>query len=205
MSRPTNSTHAWAGFHRPAIRPGARSGPGSVLIYRADTAGPRTNTAAVEPATGAGSRHLKFHPNGQWLYVLNELDLTISLFDWDAAAGSMSLRQTVPTVPLAELQPLQQKSCSEIRIHPRGHVVYAANRGHDSITVLAVGEDGRLTSVQNMPVRGATPRNFNLDPTARWLLAAGQDSHTLASFAIEPESGWLRYNHIISTPVPSAC
>lgn len=165
--------------------------------------------ASIEPhgvahlPPGAGPRHMKFHPNGKWIYVLNELSLSISVFDYDAAAGDMVIKQTIPTVDQAELDKELFKSCSEIRVHPSGKFVYAANRGHDSITVLHVQADGTLVQVQNVHVRGATPRNFNLDPSARWLLVGGQDSHTLACFAVAGDSGELTYNRsVISTPAP---
>ncbi|MCA9010450.1 MAG: beta-propeller fold lactonase family protein, partial [Planctomycetaceae bacterium] len=84
---------------------------------------------------------------------------------------------------------------SEIRVHPTGKFVYAANRGHDTITAFRVNaETGELSFIEREHVRGATPRNFNVDPTGKWLLAAGQDSHTLASFEIDQTTGELAYN-----------
>lgn len=201
-----DSPHAhWAGFspdQKYVFVPDL--GLDQVLIYTTDTA-----TANLVPrgfgtvAAGAGPRHMKFHPNGKWIYVLNELDLTISLFDWQAAMGIMSLRQTVPTVSAEELSQLQFSSCSEIRVHPNGKFIYAANRGHDSISVFKLADDGAMSRLQVEHIRGATPRNFNIDPSGRWLLAAGQDSHTLAVFVVSPESGRLTYNRsIVSTPSP---
>lgn len=153
---------------------------------------------------GGGPRHMKFHPNGRWIYVLNELELSVSLFDYDSEAGTMTRRATTPTVPKDELDKEQFTSCSEIRVHPSGKFVYAANRGHDTITVFKVDEEsGELAVVELVNVRGATPRNFNLSPDAQWLLAGGQDSHTLASFAVDGSSGELTYNRsIINTPAP---
>jgi len=204
-NRQTSPHPHWVGFspdQKFAFVPDL--GLDQVVIYRVNT-----QKATLDPhgagmlSPGAGPRHQRFHPNGKWIYVLNELDLTVSLFDWSAKAGTMELRETVPTVAKQELDRLQQKSCSEIRIHPNGRFVYAANRGHDTITVFAVAEDGTLSEIQNEPVRGATPRNFNLAPSGRWLLAAGQDSHTLACFGVDSESGLLTYNHnVISTPSP---
>lgn len=175
-----------------------------VVIYRINTQEATLQKHGVgQLPKGAGPRHQKVHANGKWIYVLNELDLTVSLFDWRSDTGTMELRQTVPTVEPLELTGLRQKSCSEIRLHPNGRFVYAANRGHDSITVFAIAEDGSLTAIQNESVRGATPRNFNLDPSGKWLLAAGQDSHTLASFSVDAETGKLTYNaSVISTPSP---
>lgn len=157
---------------------------------------------AVPP--GGGPRHMRFHPNGKWIYVLNELDLSVSLFDYDAAAGVMKAKGTVPTVSKADLAKEQFTSASEIHVHPNGKFVYAANRGHDTITGFAVHPgSGELTVIGRTHVRGATPRNFNLDPSGKWLLAAGQDSHTLASFAVNQASGELTYNRsVISTPSP---
>lgn len=175
-----------------------------VVIYQvdADQATLQPHGFAAVPA-GGGPRHMKFHSNGKWIYVLNELDLSVSVFDYDSEAGAMHLKQTIPTVSKEALAKEQFTSCSEIHVHPNGRFVYAANRGHDSITVFAISEDGQLAEVQNVHVRGATPRNFNLAPSGKWLLAAGQDSHTLAAFVVDPESGQLTYNRsVITTPSP---
>jgi 6-phosphogluconolactonase len=195
----------WTGFspdQRFALVPDL--GLDQVVIYRADTASAKLQSHGVgQLPDGAGPRHLKFHPNGKWIYVVNELDLTVSFFDWNATDGAMTIRQTLPSVAADQLGRLKQKSCSEIRIHPSGRFVYSANRGHDSITAFAIADDGTLKEIQNESVRGATPRNFNIDPAGRYLLAAGQDSHTLASFLVDPASGLLSYNHsVISTPSP---
>ncbi|MBX3422490.1 MAG: lactonase family protein [Pirellulaceae bacterium] len=201
-----DAPHAhWVGFSpdlRFAFAPDL--GLDKVVIYRVETKSAElVEHGAGQLPPGAGPRHMKFHPNGTWIYVLNELNLSVSLFDWDAVSGQMTLRETVPTVPQAQLERLRNKSCSEIRVHPSGRFIYAANRGHDTVTVFSVGDDGRLREIQNEPVRGATPRNINLDPSGQWLLAAGQDSHTLASFAIDQQTGIITYaNSVISTPAP---
>jgi 6-phosphogluconolactonase len=201
-----DSPHAhWAGFspdQKFVLVPDL--GLDEVVIYKVDPLTSKLTThgsGRVPP--GGGPRHMKFHPNGRWIYVLNELELSVSLFDWDAAAGKMTLRSTVPSVSAEEKAQEQFNSCSEIRIHPNGRFVYSANRGHDTITVFHVTEDGSLKQIQNEHVRGATPRNFNLDPSAKWLLTAGQDSHTLASFAVDSETGRITYNRsVITTPTP---
>jgi 6-phosphogluconolactonase len=147
---------------------------------------------------------MKFHPNGRWAYVLNELSLSVTLCDYDKVGGSLLVRQTLPGVPHEQLQEEQFKSASEIRVHPSGRYVYAANRGHDTITAYRVHpETGELSVIEREHVRGATPRNFNIDPSGRWLLAAGQDSHTLASFLIDQDTGRLTYNRSV-VHAPSA-
>jgi 6-phosphogluconolactonase len=151
---------------------------------------------------GAGPRHMKFHPNGRFAYVLNELQLSISAFRYDAQAGSLHALETVLTLP-EDMQEIRNSS-SEIRIHPTGRFVYAANRGHDSIAVFHADPDtGALTFVEHEAIRGSWPRNFNLDPTGTWLLAAGRNSNTIAVFRIDPETGGLIYTgKTVSCPTP---
>lgn len=196
----------WVGFspdNRFAFVPDL--GLDKVVIYKVDlTKGSLVPHGAGAVPPGGGPRHMKFHPNGKWIYVLNELDLSVSVFGYDTAAGTMAIKETLPTVSKAELRKEQFTSASEIHVHPSGKFVYAANRGHDSITGFAVNPGtGALTVIGNTNVRGATPRNFNLDPSGKWLLAAGQDSHSLASFAVDAATGALTYNRsVIHTPAP---
>lgn len=176
-----------------------------VVVYRLDAKGSKlTAHGSVSLHQGAGPRHMRFHPNGRWAYVLNELDLTVTRCDYDAQTGKLVGREKVAAVPAAELAKEKAKSASEICVHPNGRFVYSANRGHDTITAYRVDEHtGALTVVEREFVRGATPRNFNLDPSGRWLLAGGQDSHTLAAFAVDSGTGELAYNRsVVTTPAP---
>ncbi|MEZ6061240.1 MAG: lactonase family protein [Planctomycetaceae bacterium] len=198
----------WTGFspdNRFAFVPDL--GLDKVVIYTVDAANSKiTPHGFGEVPAGAGPRHMKFHTSGKWVYVLNELDLTVTVFDYNADAGTMTAKQTIEAVPKAELAKEQFTSASEIRVHPNGRFVYSANRGHDTITVFAVNPDtGELKVVEREFVRGATPRNFNLDPSARWLLAAGQDSHTLASFVVDQNSGELTYNQSVVFAPAAIC
>ena len=84
---------------------------------------------------------MKFHTTGRWVYVLNELDLSVTVFDYDADAGTMTAKQTIPTVPKEQLLKEKFKSASEIRVHPSGRFVYSANRGHDTITAFSANLD----------------------------------------------------------------
>jgi 6-phosphogluconolactonase len=204
-----DSSHAhWVGFspdNRFAFVPDL--GLDKVVIYKLDPA-----TAEITPSgfgkvpAGGGPRHMKFHTSGKWVYVLNELALSVTVFDYDAKTGTMTAKQTIPTVSKDLLAKELFKSASEIRVHPSGQFVYSANRGHDTITAFRVDqESGELSVIEVEHVRGATPRNFNLDPSGRWLLAAGQDSHTLASFAVNQDTGELTYNRSNVTAPSAIC
>jgi 6-phosphogluconolactonase len=146
---------------------------------------------AVKP--GAGPRHFAFHPDGRHGYSVNELDMTVTAFDFDPAAGTLTPVQTLSTLP-ADVTDPKGFSTAEIVAHPGGRFVYASNRGHDSIAMYAVDQaTGRLSFLGVEPIRGQVPRNFALDPSGRFLLAAGQKSDTVTVFAIAPDTGRLSF------------
>lgn len=173
-----------------------------VLAFELDPA-----TGALRPlgrhatAPGAGPRHAKFSPDGRFLYVLNELSATIEVFARDAG-GALTRTQSVATLP-AEFTG-DHNTSAEIRLHPNGRFVYASNRGHDSLAVLARDPDsGALTLIENVPSGGAHPRNFALTPDGAWLVCANRDSHNLVSFRVDPATGRLTPSgHTAAAPHP---
>ncbi|WP_231742323.1 lactonase family protein [Stieleria varia] len=181
-------------------------GMDQVVIWKVDT-----ETATLTPhgfgqsVPGGGPRHMKFHPNGKIVYLLNELSLSVTVFDYDAKAGTMSPKQTIETLSEAVKAGERFNSSSEIRVHPNGKFVYAANRGNDSITAYRVKEaDGTLELIEVEPIRGAWPRNFALDPTGKWLLAAGQNTNSVTIFEIDQQSGQLQFTMkaaMVPTPI----
>jgi 6-phosphogluconolactonase len=177
----------------------------AVVIYKFDaTSGKIESHGQGKTPAGAGPRHMKFHPNGRWIYVLNELSLSVTVFEYDASNGTMSAKQTIPTVPSSLLEPELAKSCSEICVHPNGKFVYAANRGQDSITQFSIHPNsGELTEVTRVNIRAATPRNFNLTPNGDWAVVAGQLSNTLGLFAINPNQGTMLFQQVnVFAPTP---
>lgn len=194
----------WAGFDAAgayAFVPDL--GLDGVVVYKVgeDNQLTRHGFAAVPP--GGGPRHMKFSPDGRRAFVLNELALTVTTFDYDAASGTLTARSTVPTLSEAQKAGETSNSASEIRVHPSGKFVYTANRGHDSISVFQASGDGSLTLIETEPIRGGLPRNFNLSPDGRWLLAAGSESNTVAVFSVDPATGELTYTrNIINVPSP---
>lgn len=139
---------------------------------------------------GQGPRHLKFHPNGRWVYLVNEQGKSVTLCDYDASRGTLSIRQTLSTHP-EDWDP-SQGSCAEVQLSSDGRFLYASNRGHDSLAVFAISqEDGELSLVERVPTE-ATPRSFHLlPPDEAFVVAAGQGSDRLALFDRDAESGRL--------------
>lgn len=168
----------------------ADKGLDRLLVYRFDASTgeltPNQPPSAALPP-GSGPRHFAFHPNGTWLFAINEQAATITTFSWDQESGRLAAAGSVSTRPAD----VTTGSTAEIAVHPSGRFVYGSNRGHDSIAVFAVGAGGALTLVEYESTRGTTPRNFALDPTGRWLIAANQQSGTLAVFSIDQNTGRL--------------
>lgn len=156
----------------------------------------------VETAPGAGPRHFTFHPSGDYAYVINELDNTITAFNYDADTGALDPIHSVPTLP-DDFD--EENTTAEIKAHPSGRFVYGSNRGHHSIAAFSVDEDtGELTPIGHTSTRGETPRNFNIDPSGQFLLAANQDTDNIAVFRIDQETGELEFTGSeveISAPV----
>ncbi len=151
---------------------------------------------------GGGPRHMKFSADAKYAYLLNELLMSVSVFRYDADKGTLDRIQTISTLP-EELQEIPNKA-SEIRLHPSGKFIYAANRGHDSIAAFQVNQKtGELTFVEREAIRGSWPRNFNVDPSGKWLIAAGRFSNTLSVFQIDQETGGLSFTgNIVNSPAP---
>ncbi len=137
-------------------------------------------------AAGAGPRHLAFAPDGQHVYLINELNSTLSALALDATTGRLSVLQTVSTRAATATG---TNTGAEIHVHPSGHFVYASNRGDNTIATFARGSDSRLTLVGHVATTGQTPRDFSLDPTGARLYVANQDSNTVMTFAIDLQTG----------------
>ncbi len=145
---------------------------------------------AVALPPGDGPRHFHFHPNGRWLYSIQEEGSTVELFDYDAATGRLASRQTLSTLPAGFAG---SNFCSEILVAADGRFVYAGNRLHDSIGIFAVGPNGTLTSVGDEWTRGSYPRSFNFDPTGQFLACCNQRSDNITVFRVDRKTGGLAF------------
>jgi len=149
----------------------------------------RNEPASAAIAPGAGPRHSKFSSDGKSFYVLDELDGTITSCRYDAARGVVEPFQRVSTLPDGFTG---KNTASEIRIHPNGRFVYAANRGHNSLAVFARdAETGALTRIEIVACGGEHPRNFALTPDGAWLVCAHQTSNNLTVFRVNAGTGRL--------------
>lgn len=145
---------------------------------------------AVSLPPGDGPRHFHFHPNGRWFYSIQEEGSTLVLFDYDAAKGRLTARQTISTLPRGFAG---SNFCSEILVSSDGRFVYAGNRLHDSIGIFAVGADGTLTFAGDEWTRGNYPRSFNFDPTGKFFYCCNQRGDNIAVFRVEPRTGGLHF------------
>jgi len=147
--------------------------------------------ASASTAPGAGPRHLTCHPNGKWVYVINELNGTITGYDADPATGALVGKQTVPTLPPDFVE---KNTTAEIAFSPDLRFLYGSNRGHDSIACYSVNaETGMLTQQAIVSTRGGHPRNFSIDETGRFMLVSNRDTDNVVVFRLDSETGVPAY------------
>jgi 6-phosphogluconolactonase (cycloisomerase 2 family) len=135
---------------------------------------------AVPP--GDGPRHFAFHPNGRFLYSLQEEASTLLVYAYDPSSGSLTERQMISTLPEGFAG---TNFTSEVRVSADGAFVYAANRLHDSIAIFRVAPAGSLSRVDEVWTRGDYPRSFTIDPSGRFLISCNQRSDALVIYRIE--------------------
>jgi 6-phosphogluconolactonase len=193
--------------HSATFVPGTRTawvadlGLDRIFSYRVD-AGGRTLTPGAPPslplAPGAGPRHLAMGRGGRHIYVVNELNSTVTVFA--RSRGGFRELQSLSTLPDGFKG---HNDCADLHLHPSGRFLYASNRGHDSLAVFAVDARGGLRLVENAPTGGRTPRNFALAPDGRYLFAENQDSGTVVAFSVDSASGRLTATgQVVEVPAP---
>ena len=145
---------------------------------------------SVSLPPGDGPRHFHFHPNGRWLYSIQEEGSTVVLFDYDAATGRLTCRETISSLPKGYAG---SNFCSEILVSADGKFVYAGNRLHDSIGIFSVGASGELKPAGNEWTRGNYPRSFAFDPTGAFLYCCNQRADNLTVFHVDRKTGGLDF------------
>ncbi|KQS24752.1 lactonase family protein [Dyadobacter sp. Leaf189] len=178
-------------------------GSDKVMNYTVDT---RKNQLVPNPAQpfftgkpGAGPRHLIIHPSGKSLFLLNELDATLTSCSVDKN-GVITAIKTYPTLPSDFTS---TNTSAAIHLHPNGKFVYVSNRGHNSITGFAIKANGELEMVDQQTKSIATPRDFNIDPSGKLMIVANQSTDNLVVYDVDPATGKLAFKHeSISVKLP---
>jgi len=169
-------------------------------LSRAESTGAAKDFFSAKLAPGTGPRHVAFSADGKFMYVLGEMDATVTVFSNDDNETYRSV-QKIASLP-ANFS--GENTAAEIAIHPNGKFLYTSNRGADSLAEFSIDQQsGKLTLVAQMPTFGKEPRHFAIDPTGKRLLAANQNSNTIVEYAIDESTGKLsKIGDEVSVPAP---
>lgn len=169
---------------------------GTVHAYAADLGSDRIFGFIIDPDTaqcvpmepgfcaaapGSGPRHLVAHPGGRFLYAIDELSNTVTVYERNAGTGELTRRQPVSCLP-ADFA--GESFGGDIAISPCGGFLYATNRGHDSIAVFRIETDGRPVRQAVVPSGGQGPQNLACTPDGRWLLCANLPAGQITVFRV---------------------
>ncbi|MFB9054500.1 lactonase family protein [Formosa undariae] len=166
-----------------------------------------TETNALQPtepllldmAEGAGPRHLSFHPNSKWIYVLNELNNTVTRIE-KSSDKEYLIKESISTLPSDYNK---ENTSADIHISNDGSFLYTSNRGHNSIAIYKVDKtNGTLALIGYESTHGKDPRNFSLSPSNGFIVVANQNSDNLVSFKRDTETGTLQFVDEINAPTP---
>jgi 6-phosphogluconolactonase len=175
-----------------------------IMVYQLDATNEKFEAKlkqAVSLPPGSGPRHIAVHPDTRHLFVLNELTGTITIMLY--SNGHLELLSTYPDLS-NELN--AQANAAAIRISADGKFIYASERGDDCISVLRVDSEGeKLEIIDRQKTLGKTPRDINLDPTGNWLLAANQDSDSIAIFKVNKKNGMINAVHLVENIKSPVC
>jgi 6-phosphogluconolactonase len=159
--------------------------------------------AFVQTKPGAGPRHLVFHPNGKFAYLIHELDSTITTFAYDSQTGTLKELQTLSSLPGDYAGP---NKAAEIAIVPSGKFLFASNRGNETVALFAIdSQTGTLKWVEEQNTGGKTPRQFGIEPSGRQLAICNQDSDTVLMCGIDGMTGRLKPSGILAQVPSPAC
>ena len=180
-------------------------GADKVFIYQVDTLNRGLVSVGEQKMMGeaAGPRHLSWHPQREWVYIVNELNGTIEAYKKENKKPQLIHFQTISTISDSTGT---NASCADIHITPNGKFLYASNRGaHNNLAMYRIDEkNGTLIFIGHQSTHGKTPRNFRITPDGKFLLVANQDSDNIVTFKINPQTGVLEETGIqtsVKTPV----
>lgn len=164
-----------------------------IYVYKLDSRTGRlmpANTPFYSLPSGDGPRHFAFHPNGRWMYSIQEEASTLVFFHYDPVAGALSAKQTVSTLPPGFTG---TNFCSEVLISPDGLYLYAANRLHNSIAVFGIAKDGMLNREGEALTEGDYPNHIALEPSGKIMYVCNQRSDQITVFRRDEQTGMLAF------------
>jgi len=160
-------------------------GMDSLMLYAFDASAGRLRLhAQIKTRAGAGPRFKAFHPGNKHLYVNHELDNTVVVYSYEAKSRKLREQQIIGTLPPGA----PPSAIAGIQISPDGTRLYVSNRGHDSISVFEIKEDGLLARLALKPCGGKCPRNIAISPSGRFLLVANQESNEVTVLPVLDDS-----------------
>jgi len=162
-----------------------------IKLYKLDV-----DSGKLEPASppfistppGGGPRHLDFHPNNKFLYVNDEMGMSVTAFEYDGDGKAKEIQR----ISTLTRPPTDADTTSQIEVHPTGKFLYVANRGENDITSFSIDQStGKLTVIGQTPTEGKVPRHFAIDPSGKWLLVANQGGDSVVVLKIDEKTGAL--------------
>jgi len=164
-------------------------GNDTVFTYDVNNDGKLSEVAKFIAKPGTGPRHLVFHPTRSIAYLFGELSSDVLVLDYDSNTGGFKEVQTISTLPEGYND---FNGGAAIRISNDGKFLYASNRGHNSLVVYKISEDGKhLETLQWISVEGDFPRDFNLSKDNSFVIVANQNSDNLTLFERNKDTGML--------------
>jgi 6-phosphogluconolactonase len=166
-------------------------GTDKVNVYQIDAGKPKPLTPAslpfAEVKPGSGPRHLTFHPNGKFAYLILEMDGAVAAFDYDN--GKLQAKQYI-TMLAPDFK--GAVGAADIHISPDGKFLYASNRGDaNDLVIYSIDTNGKLTYAGRQSELINTPRNFAIDPTGNFLLVGNQNGNDITIFKRNQQTGLL--------------
>ncbi|MEX0380862.1 lactonase family protein [Leuconostoc sp. MS02] len=164
-------------------------GTDEVITFDIQDNGTFSETSRFRTEAGFGPRHIRFSPDGQYAYLLGELSSLLSVLKYNTEDGSFEHVMTASTIPNDWTE---HNGSAALRLSDDGQFVYASNRGHNSIAVFKISNEGsEIERIQLISTEGEFPRDMNWDINQKFLVVANQDTDNVSLYARDNVSGEL--------------